>query len=86
MLLVQIKILGLDRISYPPQVIVKRLNAIGFVQNARINLKQKTISFEYGSHRDRDSAMCELRKMGLICNTTGIGQKGSQKRTSENHL
>jgi hypothetical protein len=86
MLFVQLKILGLDRISYPPQIIVKRLNAIGFVQNVRIDLKEKTISFEYGSHRDRDSAMCELRKMGLICNPMGIGQKGSQKRTSENHV
>ena len=86
MLFVQLKILGLDRISFPPQIIVKRLSAIGFVQNVRIDLKEKTISFEYGSYRDRDSAVCELRKMGLICNTMGTGQKGSQKRTSENHL
>lgn len=67
MLSIVLKVPKLNVQAIPPEMIVKQLQSIGFIQNTRIDTARKTISFDYASFRDMDSAVMELKKMGLGC-------------------
>ncbi len=56
--------------------IIKRLNAIGYVSNARIPAGHRIIYFEYATFRDVDAALMELRNMGVICKECKSGSLG----------
>ena len=67
MLYINLKLLYLEDSSCPPEKIVERLNAISYVQNVTVDLEKNTITFEYGSFRDMDGVVMELKKLGLGC-------------------
>ncbi len=66
MLSIALKVPNLNAHSSSPEAIAKRLQSIGFIQNIRVDLGRKKISFEYASFRDMDSALMVFRNMGLI--------------------
>ena len=86
MLFIKLKLMGLKSKSHSPKMITKRLNAIGYVQNVSVDLEKKTISFEYTSHRDMDSAVAELRKMGLTIFKVHSAQDGIKNLKSKSHF
>lgn len=85
MLFTKLKLKGLKSTSDSPKRIVKRLNAVGFVQNVTVDLEKKTVSFEYASHRDMDGVIGELRKMGLAGFKTRSAHEAIKRRRTENN-
>ncbi len=86
MLFTKLKIRELKNTPHSPRKMAKRLNTVGYVQNVRVDLEKRTVSFEYATHRDMDSVIGELRKMGLTSFIVRSGQAGAKRRQSENHL
>ena len=68
MLLTRIIVIDFGEI-YSRTAIIKRLNTLGYLRNTKIHPKRKTIYFEYTSFRDKDAALMELRKMGVLFKT-----------------
>ncbi|WP_350285353.1 hypothetical protein [uncultured Croceitalea sp.] len=64
MLRAKIRVKGLTALGSSEDVI-KKLNALGHIQKVELDMKRRTIHFEYATFRDMDTVMCELRKMGL---------------------
>lgn len=86
MLFIKLKLIGLKSTPHCPKWITNRLNSIGYVQNVRVDMERRTVSFEYASHRDMDSVIGELRKMGLTIFKVRSAQNGTKNLKSENHL